>query len=91
MVDAGHVGVVRTLRAVTEPALADGFHFKKPFMDRAEHMDIRIAKSQVNAASSSRDLQNVDTQVIYPIYTQWGDGTKDISMIGANPSNFYQR
>jgi len=63
VVEAGHVGVVRTLGAVQEKPLAEGFHFKKPFMDHVEQMDIRLTPSRAKATAASRDLQTVSTQV----------------------------
>jgi regulator of protease activity HflC (stomatin/prohibitin superfamily) len=63
IVEAGHVGVVRTLGAVQTKALPEGFSLKKPFIDKVEQMDVRLNRSTANAASSSRDLQNVQTQV----------------------------
>ncbi len=63
VVEAGHVGVVRTLGAVHPEALAEGFHFKKPFIDTVEQVDIRLAASHAQATAASRDLQTVTTQV----------------------------
>lgn len=63
VVEAGHVGVVRTLGAVQEKPLPEGLHFKKPFIDQVELMDIRLTASHANASAASRDLQTVSTQV----------------------------
>ncbi len=62
-VESGHVGVVRTLGAVQPNALPEGFHLKKPFLDKVEQMDIRLTQAKAQAASSSKDLQTVKTQV----------------------------
>ena len=63
IVQSGHVGVVRTLGAVQPVALPEGFHFKKPFIDQVEQMDIRLTASREQATAASKDLQTVTTQV----------------------------
>ncbi len=63
IVNAGHVGVVRTLGAVKPDAWAEGFHFKKPFIDSVEEVDIRLRKAQNDVGAASKDLQVVRTQV----------------------------
>ncbi len=63
IVESGHVGVVRTLGAVQPEALAEGFHMKKPFMDKVEQIDIRLTAASAKAVSASKDLQTVQTQV----------------------------
>lgn len=63
VVNSGHVGVVRTLGAVQPDPLEEGFHFKKPFLDRVEEMDIRLRKAENQASAASKDLQVVTTKV----------------------------
>ena len=63
IVESGHVGVVRTLGAVQPVALKEGFHFKKPFVDQVEQVDIRLTASREQATAASKDLQTVTTQV----------------------------
>src|SRR5690606_35589056 len=63
IVEAGHVGVVRTLGAVKPVALKEGLHFKKPFVDQVEQMDVRLVASNAEATAASKDLQTVSTQV----------------------------
>jgi regulator of protease activity HflC (stomatin/prohibitin superfamily) len=63
IVESGHVGVVRTLGAVQPVALREGFHFKKPFLDQVEQMDIRLTASREQATAASKDLQTVTTVV----------------------------
>ena len=63
IVDSGHVGVIRTFGAVQPVPLAEGFHFKKPFMDKVEQIDIRLRKAENQASAASRDLQVVTTEV----------------------------
>lgn len=63
VVDAGNVGVVKRLGAVQEKALPEGFHFKRPFMDVVEQVNVRLVPVQVKATAASRDLQTVTTDV----------------------------
>lgn len=63
IVESGHVGIVRTLGAVQPVPLPEGFHFKKPFIDKIEQIDVRLTKAQSNSAAASKDLQTVQTQV----------------------------
>jgi len=63
IVQSGHVGIIRTLGAVQQVALPEGLHFKKPFMDQVEQMDVRLAASNALATAASSDLQTVTTQV----------------------------
>jgi regulator of protease activity HflC (stomatin/prohibitin superfamily) len=63
VVDSGHVGVVRMLGAVNMTPLEEGFHFKKPIVDRVEEIDIRLRKAENQATAASRDLQVVSTKV----------------------------
>ena len=63
VVDSGRVGVVRTLGAVQPEALEEGFHFKKPFLDTVEQIDVRLRKAENQAGAASKDLQVVQTRV----------------------------
>lgn len=63
IVDSGHVGVIRTLGAVQPVPLPEGFHFKKPFLDQVEIIDIRLRKAESHATAASKDLQVVSTRV----------------------------
>lgn len=72
IVESGHVGVVRTLGAVQPKALPEGFHLKKPFMDKIEQIDIRLTAATAKAVSASKDLQTVKTQVTVQ-YSVTGD------------------
>ncbi|MGI9323977.1 MAG: prohibitin family protein [Pseudomonadales bacterium] len=63
IVDSGHVGVIRTFGAVQPEALPEGFHFKKPFMDKIEQVDVRLTRSESAASAASKDLQVVSTKV----------------------------
>jgi regulator of protease activity HflC (stomatin/prohibitin superfamily) len=80
IVEAGNVGVVTTLGAVQPNALPEGFHFKKPFIDQVEQIDVRLTASHAQATAASKDLQSVSTQV-----------TMQYSLNGALAPLIYQR
>ena len=63
IVESGHVGVVVTLGAVQPVPLSEGFHLKKPFMDKIVQTDIRLTKAVSKSVAASKDLQTVQTQV----------------------------
>ena len=79
-VQSGHVGVVVTLGAVRSNALPEGFHLKKPYLDKVEQMDIRLTKAVVKSEAASKDLQTVRTQV-----------TVQYSLVGAVAPKTYQK
>jgi prohibitin 2 len=80
VVDAGHVGVVRRLGAVQPDPLSEGFHWKMPFVDQVEQIDIRLTASNAQATAASRDLQTVSTEV-----------TTQYSLNGVMTPQTYQR
>ena len=63
VINAGHVGVVKTLGAVQPAPLNEGFHLEKPFIDQVEEVDIRLRKAESQASAASQDLQVVSTRV----------------------------
>ncbi len=63
IVQAGHVGVVKRLGAVQTKELAEGFHFKRPFIDEVQQIDIRLIPTNTKATAASKDLQTVSTEV----------------------------
>jgi prohibitin 2 len=62
-VDAGHVGVLKTMGAVNTHELSPGFHFKTPMMDDVVQIDTRLKSFEVRAAAASKDLQTVETTI----------------------------
>jgi prohibitin 2 len=64
IVDAGNRGVLLKFGAVdTSVALNEGIHFVTPFRDSVIQLEVRTQKTVENAASASKDLQDVTTQV----------------------------
>lgn len=80
IVQSGHVGVIVTLGAVQPVPLSEGFHLKKPFMDKIVQTDIRLTKAVSKSVAASKDLQTVQTQV-----------SVQYSLTGAVAPRTYQR
>lgn len=65
IVGPGERGVVLNFGAVQKDVLSEGLHFRVPVMQKVEKIDVRIHKSQTDAESVSKDLQ--DTKSIIAI------------------------
>ena len=64
IVDAGNRGVLLNFGAVdTSTSLEEGIHFVVPVRDNVVQMEVRTQRITEDAASASRDLQDVRTQV----------------------------
>lgn len=60
-VDSGCTGVRVQFGAVQETAFEAGLHFKTPFVEKVIEMNNKVQKVEVNAGSTSKDLQSVDS------------------------------
>lgn len=58
IINPGQVGIVIRVGSV-KTTLSQGFHFKLPFFDSVEKIDIQTQKEQTEANAASADLQNV--------------------------------
>ena len=63
LVGAGERGVVLNFGAVQEKVLEEGLHLRIPVMQKIALMDVRIQKSQTDAESVSKDLQDTKSVV----------------------------
>lgn len=64
IVEAGHRGVLLHFEAVdTAVSLNEGIHFVTPFRDNVIPVEVRTQKIVESAASASKDLQDVRTEV----------------------------
>lgn len=61
-VPAGNRGILLQFGAV-KGVLGEGAHFIAPFVQKVELMDVRTAKETAQAATSSKDLQDVSTTI----------------------------
>jgi regulator of protease activity HflC (stomatin/prohibitin superfamily) len=62
-IDAGHVGIVLRMGAVTGETKSPGFYTKTPWIIHVEPMNIQVQKEQVDTECSSKDLQIVKSTV----------------------------
>lgn len=62
-VGAGERGVVLNFGAVQKTVLEEGLHFRVPIMQKVVLMDVKVQKSETNAAAASSDLQDVSSTV----------------------------
>ena len=62
-IPAGHRGVVIRFGAITGSILEEGLQTKLPFLDSVVKMSVQTQKYEANAASASRDLQDVSTTI----------------------------
>ncbi len=63
IVGAGERGVVLNFGAVQPHVLGEGIHFRVPIMQRVMKMDVTIHKSQTDAESVSKDLQDTKSTI----------------------------
>lgn len=57
IVGPGERGVVLTFGAVEDYVFDEGLHFRIPFVQKIVIMDVKVHKSQTDAAAASKDLQ----------------------------------
>ena len=64
IVPVGHLGVIKNWGKVTHNnVLAEGWHFIVPVKTTVEYINIKLLKFQDKATASSKDLQDVSTEV----------------------------
>lgn len=62
-VDSGDIGVLRTGGEVDQIPRSEGYHLVIPVIQEITPMSIQIQKYESSAASASKDLQTVETEV----------------------------
>jgi regulator of protease activity HflC (stomatin/prohibitin superfamily) len=63
IIGAGERGVVLNFGAVQDRVLNEGIHFRIPIMQRIARIDVRVQKSQTDAAAASKDLQETHSTI----------------------------
>lgn len=63
IVGAGERGVVLNFGAVQKEVFGEGIHFRIPFVQKIIRMDVRVHKSQTEAESVSKDLQDTHSTI----------------------------
>jgi regulator of protease activity HflC (stomatin/prohibitin superfamily) len=95
IIDAGQRGVLLRFGEVQEQVLAEGIHTVIPLVDTVHKLSVRIQSQEISAEASSKDLQDVFTDValnwhILPeeanlIFQEIGDQTAAVERI-INPA-----
>lgn len=62
-IGAGERGVVLNFGAVQDAVLDEGLHFRVPIMQAIVAVDVKVQKSESEAAAASSDLQDVSSKV----------------------------
>jgi regulator of protease activity HflC (stomatin/prohibitin superfamily) len=62
-IGAGERGVVLNFGAVQDDVMDEGLHFRIPIMQKIVPVDVRVQKSESEAAAASMDLQDVSSRV----------------------------
>lgn len=62
-VSSGYRGVLLQLGAVKPTILTEGFHFKVPFIQSVQPIEVRVQKEESSQTAASKDLQMVTTKV----------------------------
>jgi regulator of protease activity HflC (stomatin/prohibitin superfamily) len=62
-IGAGERGVVLNFGAVQDAVLDEGLHFRVPIMQSIVAVDVKVQKSESEAAAASSDLQDVSSKV----------------------------
>jgi regulator of protease activity HflC (stomatin/prohibitin superfamily) len=76
MVGPGERGVVLNFGAVQPVVFGEGLHFRIPLVQKVVKMDVRVHKSQTDAESVSKDLQDTHSTIavnyhILPDHANW--------------------
>ncbi|MCK9227144.1 MAG: prohibitin family protein [Syntrophorhabdaceae bacterium] len=76
IVGPGERGIVLTFGGVQKTVLGEGLHFRVPIMQKIIKIDVRVHKSQTDAESVSKDLQDTHSTIavnyhIIPEMANW--------------------
>jgi regulator of protease activity HflC (stomatin/prohibitin superfamily) len=83
IVGAGERGVVLNFGAVQDYVLGEGLHFRIPLMQKVLKIDVRIHKSQTDAESVSKDLQDTKSTIAVNYHASPDKVNKIYQIIGS--------
>lgn len=63
IIPPGHQGILLTLGKMQKPLLGEGLHLILPVINTVEMVNIRVQKREIEAEASSKDLQDVFSDV----------------------------
>lgn len=81
-IEAGHRGVLLTFGKPSPMVMSEGLHFKIPIAQSVVKMEVRTQKVEVKADSSSKDLQDVQTEIALNFHLQPGSVNKLYQEVG---------
>src|SRR3990167_1791682 len=69
-IKAGEKGVLLQFGAVTGKVFDEGLFIKVPFIQKVQHLDVKIQKEEVEVSSASKDLQTVTAVIALNYHLQ---------------------
>ena len=88
IVGAGERGVVTEFGRVTDSVLGEGLHFRVPFVQSVHTISVRVQKNDVKAEAASKDLQDVNMDVVVNYHIDPVRVNKVFQQIGDNSDVF---
>lgn len=87
LVPSGHTGVKVTFGAASDEGLDDGLKFKLPFVQKVVLVDNRVTRTDVDAYSASKDLQQIHSTISVNYYITPESSASIFKTIGKDPEN----
>lgn len=80
-VPTGHVGIITRFGEVKDDAVSEGRHFK-PFFNKITNMSVQVQKMGCSLSAFSKDIQQVDTQIVVNYQVDGGTASKLFKTVG---------
>lgn len=81
-VESGNRGVLLQLGEVKSTIFEEGFHFKLPFIQTVQQIEVRVQKEESEQTAASKDLQMVTTKVAVNFSLEPGSVNKLFQEVG---------
>lgn len=82
-VPTGHVGIITRFGEVKDDAVPEGRHFK-PFFNKITNMSVRVQKMNCSLSAFSKDIQQVDTQIVVNYQVDGSVASQLFKTVGTN-------
>ena len=76
-INTGEVGIRVRFGKVVDSSTSEGINLKIPFIEKIEKINVKVQKIELDAASASRDLQDVNMSLAVN-YRVNGDSAKEL-------------
>lgn len=90
IINAGERGVVMNFGKVSDNVLNEGLHFRMPIVQTVKKISVRVQKNDVKAEAASKDLQDVNMEVVINYHIDPTKVNKVFQEIGDN-EDVYER